>query len=1082
MKYSIALALAATSLFARPSFAQSAGIPIRFHLEKAGYVTLVIDDAEGKRIRNLISEKALPAGDNTAFWDGYDEGTRRAGEGNPWERDLIRRRVSPGSYAVRGLAHDRLSLSYEFSVNSPGTPPWKTKDGSGGWLADHSPAGDILFLPQSAPSPNGKGQASFLVCATSGETSEAFVWLSAEGRRLYGVNTGFWGGTHLARDIGAKAIADTVAYTFISGERDPDNNNIEVRAIKRSGVIVSAALLKFPMELKKTTLPPFKTVAEAYGTNGLAVFNGIVVFSITRQNRLIFANARNGKILGEASVESPRGLCFDKLGRLWVITRNLVRRYSAAPEAARLYGFDLTLSGLEEPHRLALDSAGQLYVADWGRSHQVKAFSPQGKLVQTFGKRSAGSPLGIYDPQTFSHPCGLAVDGAGKLWVSEAENAPRRLSVWDTRDGTLLRATYGSSQYGGGGKIDPGDPTRLYMDPVWSVAGVTWNMDWKAGTAYPYSIFWRPDKPHSDPMPPATPETMFRREGYRYLTNSYDSFERYNQDRGVGIWRLDKDEIARPVAIIGNGADLIHPGWGLPLRHRNEIAALWKGLDPATVLFVWTDKNNNQIAEPDEVQFTQVLSPKGGEPLRDVGLGAQTAPDLSFVTAWGVHIAAPKIDARGVLSYDLSRQDFIGDPTIHSERVPGGDRTLYLRVDGDGLTGSRKDGKGFWSYQSAAGGQAIPGLLTEPTRLIGLPVTPRDGEAGPLFAYNSDKGGIYLMTMDGLFLQTLGGDARVTPLWRRPASLTRRGMPVEDYSYGEEHFHPTIAQEEKSGEIDLVVGHEHSSIVRLRGLETVRRFVAESVQVSAESLASLSETRIETARKTGRAEATLPLLAHDPKPDTNHRDWAQAKWLPLDERASASLQLTNETLYAAWKTGDPNAIQGGKGDYRYQFKRGGALDLMIGYPGSDSGRDSPASGDLRLLVTRVDGKTRAVLYRAVVPNAPETASVLFDSPIGKTHFDQVADISDSVKLTVSGHGEFVVSAPLAVLGLPPLKTGQELLGDIGLLRGDGAQTTQRLYWNNQDVGLVSDVPGEARLRPRNWGVWRVRQDSKNLNR
>jgi hypothetical protein len=118
-----------------------AGIPIRFRNNRECCVTVVIEDAEGNRVRNLVAETRLPAGENTVWWDGYDDGE--------WDRDhnLVRHRVRPGTYRVRGLAHDGIRMRYEFSVYSPGTPPWKTRDGSGGWLADHSPPADVLFLP-----------------------------------------------------------------------------------------------------------------------------------------------------------------------------------------------------------------------------------------------------------------------------------------------------------------------------------------------------------------------------------------------------------------------------------------------------------------------------------------------------------------------------------------------------------------------------------------------------------------------------------------------------------------------------------------------------------------------------------------------------------------------------------------------------------------------------------------------------------------------------------------------------------------------------------------------------------------------
>ena len=39
----------------------------------------------------------------------------------------------------------------------------------------------------------------------------------------------------------------------------------------------------------------------------------------------------------------------------------------------------LPAKGLEAPHTLAISASGEeLYVADWGKSHQVKVFAPIG--------------------------------------------------------------------------------------------------------------------------------------------------------------------------------------------------------------------------------------------------------------------------------------------------------------------------------------------------------------------------------------------------------------------------------------------------------------------------------------------------------------------------------------------------------------------------------------------------------------------------------------------------------------------------------------------------------------------------------
>ena len=161
------------------------------------------------------------------------------------------------------------------------------------------------------------------------------------------------------------------------------------------------------------------------------------------------------------------------------------------------------------------------------------------------------------------------------------------------------------------------------------------------------------------------------------------------------------------------------------------------------------------------------------------------------------------------------------------------------------------------------------------------------------------------------------------------------------------------------------------------------------------------------------------------------------------------------------------------------FKTGGGLDLMIGAPGADPKRAKPVAGDQRLFVTRVGGKTLAVLYRAVVPGTREP--VPFSSPARTITIDRVEDVSADVQLASAVERDekgktrlatYELSVPLARLGWNPAEGGP-MQGDIGVLRGNGFQTLQRVYWNNKATGITADVPSEAELTPRLWGRWRV---------
>ena len=91
-----------------------------------------------------------------------------------------------------------------------------------------------------------------------------------------------------------------------------------------------------------------------------------------------------------------------------------------------------------------------------------------------------------------SHPCGMALDSRGRLWVAEAETYPKRLGQWDAASGAFVRAWYGPPKYGGGGAIDPHDRRRLYYAEHDRGGGIAFDLDWATGGSKVRSIIWRP--------------------------------------------------------------------------------------------------------------------------------------------------------------------------------------------------------------------------------------------------------------------------------------------------------------------------------------------------------------------------------------------------------------------------------------------------------------------------------------------------------------------------------------------------------------------------------------------------------------
>ncbi len=1069
-------------------------IPVRFKLAEAGFVTLVIEDAAGKRVRNIVSETPFPAGENVAWWDGTDDLGRDRDAARHGLYHIPEQPVAPGAYRVRGLFHKGMELRYEFSIYNAGNPAWETEDKSGGWLTNHTPPQAALFVPGEKP-----------MVYLGSAVSEGGAGL--DGKKIGG--RGWIGGNWtaaptLARDTGKSALPDVIAYvgatwTASGNNADKTRGELRITALTKKG---DKPVIKYPFT------PPKQ--AEKGGDEdwisqlgGIAANDGLVVASFAKSGTLLFVDAREGKALGDASVENPRGLAFDAQGRLLVLSGKRLLRFEVGHGVPDHSKVALSLPAilakdLQDPHGIVLDVAGNIFVSDHGDSQQVKVFSPDGKFLRAIGH--AGEPkAGPYDPLHMNHPHGLAIDDRQQLWVTENDFQPKRVSVW-TLDGKFVRAHYGPGRYGGGGSLDPRDKTRFYYD------GIEFKLDWKAGTSTPVAVFHRPAKDDfASQANTSAPETPIHFDGRQYMVNCFNS----NPTGGsalVTIW-LMKNSVAVPVASLGRAQD-----WEL-LRHE-EFRPRWpQGLDPKgeahrnPALVAWSDLNADARVQPDEV--TIVKASTGG---------VTVMPDLSFVESRmddkAMRFAPRRFTAQGVPVYDLSTGETIASGA-QSPASSGGDQALIGPGGESILTvapqpwareglGGVKNGVAKWSYPSlwpglhASHEAPVPGRSGEvigTTRLLGGFVTPRTGDAGPLWCVNGNMGDAYLFTADGLFVAQLFRDSRIGKPWTMPKA--ERGMLLNDLTLHDENFFPTIAQT-SDGLVYLCDG-ARTSLVRVDGLENIRRIPPAELRVTAENLQSAATWRVqaEAQRQAARGSGTLTVALRKDAPivDGKLDDWTDADWAVIDRRGTAAnfdsdtkpyditaaVTIAGDRLYAAFRTQDADLLKNSGETPNAPFKSGGCLDFMLGTnPASDPKRPRPVAGDERLLVTQIKGKTLALLYRAVVPGTKEP--VPFSSPWRTITLDRVDDLSSQVQLASSVEKSdkgkvksafYEVSVPLSALGLAPADA-QAIKADIGLLRGNGFQTLQRVYWNNKATAITADVPSEAELTPALWGRWQFK--------
>ncbi len=148
---------------------------------------------------------------------------------------------------------------------------------------------------------------------------------------------------------------------------------------------------------------------------------------------------------------------------------------------------------------------------------------------------------------------------------------------------------------------------------------------------------------------------------------------------------------------------------------------------------------------------------------------------------------------------------------------------------------------------------------------------------------------------------------------------------------------------------------------------------------------------------------------------------------------------------------------------------GGPVSILVNSAGVAGPNATLDAYDLGWWRKIIDINLNGTFYvnRAVVPGT--TNPIPFTSPVKTITLDQVQDVSDQVQLT-SANGDYAFSIPLATLTLKP-QAGQKIKADMGILRGNGVQTVQRVYWNNKATSITSDVPSEAELTPQLWGDW-----------
>lgn len=362
-------------------------------------------------------------------------------------------------------------------------------DGATGNISTIAGSGSTTFSDGSAlaagvPFPedvgvDGSGRVFFLTGSRVRRLATGFVSTVA--------GTGFSG---FSGDGGSATVAQINQPNFLAVRSTgdfvlSDRDNHRIRAVV-SGVIDTVAgdgTQSFSGDGGPATSASMNT------PEGIAVDGAGNIFFVDSLNRRIrrvdaatstittyagngsFGFSGEGAPAVDASLRLPLGVAPDPAGNLYVAddNNNRIRKVDASS------GLITTLTGngfvgntgnggpavnavINSPHDVALDSAGNIFFADFG-NNQVRRIDASTGIITKFAGTLSGGFTGDGGPAvnaSLNHPSGLAFDSADNLFIADTSN--NRIRRIDASTGIITTVAGG----GAGGDGIPATSSRLF--------------------------------------------------------------------------------------------------------------------------------------------------------------------------------------------------------------------------------------------------------------------------------------------------------------------------------------------------------------------------------------------------------------------------------------------------------------------------------------------------------------------------------------------------------------------------------------------------------------------------------------------
>ena len=826
----------------------SGSVALSYSMPFDGYATLVIEDEQGLRVKNLIGMAPRGKGKQTDYWDGTGE------DGKP---------APPGKYRWRGLVHKGIEPEYAASYGCPAATPWETADGTGGWLSDTNP-----------PCAVAAGKDVMVIAAESAKAGWSIICVDLDGRKK-------WGDRSLA-GIKYIAVGGGQVYALLAPKEAPP---ALARLDLKTGRPVPFATKEGP----KPTVPVFAEKQEVLTITGIAVIGERVGVSLRDVSRVRLFDRETGAFINDAGGATySTAMCGTESGATYI--------WSKRPPLQGIVKIEgdsfkpIAITRMNQPPAIAADETRGLFFEVDPVAKQVRVYDKTGAFARAIGRlggrEAGGREAGTsWQGEGMRDPSSVAVDSQGRVWVAEKSVNPGRVSVWDA-DGSLVRDFIVALGGAEKASADPDDRTRVFaggcefkldyktgraalvseglgdvsgqvmkfkgreyfmnkkgmlylrtggtLKPVATIAGFIWAETWKYWD-YPIQ-FTVETEANGDPS------------GHHWCYESHFLWMDLNDDGKP----QDDETIAG--GIVARSAD-----WKFPFGLAGQCGCYW------------LDEDFNLYSSGREATFygqagfgpAVVKLPlkgwtPGGTPIWDfknqrmlIGVIKST-----YYDDW--HAKPPTMRYTGsAKGYEVKVRN--------GQNLFSGDPCFYLPADGKAVVGPpitcvRDDGTILWTYRDEWPGlqmtywdKTIP-TVDRADYLIGTAgcLGRAKTKVGTVFAIHSSVGRMYLMTLDGLFVASVFEDNRLGRPW---PSAAKPGMSLDGLTMGRDwlgHFY-------KAGsEYYVIAGTTACNVMKLNGFDSLKAIPGGELTVAGKESASTTAVKVAAPAitvKTGKALA-----------------------------------------------------------------------------------------------------------------------------------------------------------------------------------------------------------------------------------